>query len=140
MKEATFRLKGYNFPMVKMNFEGIKLGQNNINIDIKPEGSFCAKNRTFTLKFNFIASLDDDEVSEPCVEISCMGVFEFNNIDSVADIPSYFYANSVAILFPYVRAFVSTVTLQANFQPIVLPTMNLSDLSMVLKDHVQVIE
>lgn len=42
------------------------------------------------------------------------------NIHSLDDIPEYFYANSIAILFPYIRVFVSTVTLQANIKPIVL--------------------
>ncbi|MCI6427368.1 MAG: protein-export chaperone SecB [Rikenellaceae bacterium] len=139
MKEAVFSLKSYNFPVVKMNFEDVKSGKNDIHIDILPEGEFSSANRTFKLSFRFTASFDKTLIS-PCIEIKCVGVFEFNDTDSVEDIPSYFYANSIAILFPYVRAFVSMVTLQANFQPVVLPTMNLSDLSNVLKEHVKTVE
>lgn len=137
MKEAAFSLEGYNFPLVNLDLSAVKSGQNHFNLNISPEGVFSAKDRTFLLRFNFAATLD--EGVKPCVEITCVGMFAFKEIDSVADIPSYFYANSIAILFPYVRAFVSTVTLQANFQPIVLPTMNLSDLSNVLKEHVKVV-
>jgi preprotein translocase subunit SecB len=34
--------------------------------------------------------------------------------------------NGVAILYPYLRAFVSTLTIQAGIPPIVLPTVNLT--------------
>ena len=58
----------------------------------------------------------------------------------IADIPEYFYPNSLAIVFPYVRAFVSTITLQANMQPVVLPTINLMGLTEELKEKTTVIE
>ena len=51
------------------------------------------------------------------------------------DIPGFFYPNSIAILFPYIRAFVSTLTLQANVTPIVLPTLNLTNLQEKLKKN-----
>lgn len=41
----------------------------------------------------------------------------------------------MAILFPYIRAFVSTVTLQANVMPILLPTVNLSSLESRLREN-----
>lgn len=45
------------------------------------------------------------------------------------EIPTFFYPNSLAILFPYVRAFVSTLSLQANVRPVMLPTINLMGLT-----------
>lgn len=59
---------------------------------------------------------------------------------TIADIPEYFYPNSLAIVFPYVRAFVSTITLQANVQPVVLPTINLMGITEELKEQTTVIE
>ncbi|EXZ22215.1 pretranslocase subunit SecB family protein, partial [Bacteroides fragilis str. S13 L11] len=53
----------------------------------------------------------------------------------LAEIPNFFYPNSIAILFPYVRAFVSTLTLQANIKPILLPTLNLSSLQDTLREN-----
>lgn len=72
------------------------------------------------------------------IEVNCLASFLFKGVESIDDIPTYFYSNSIAIVFPYVRAFVSTLTLQANYSPIVLPTMNLSDLNSQLKEHVTV--
>lgn len=51
-----------------------------------------------------------------------------------------FYANSIAIVFPYIRAFISTVTLQANLvSPILLPTMNLTSLGERLMNNTKFI-
>ena len=36
MKEAVFSLKGYKFPMVKLNFMDIKQGNNNLKLSIEP--------------------------------------------------------------------------------------------------------
>lgn len=36
--------------------------------------------------------------------------------------------NSIAILFPYLRSFMSTVTAQAGISPFILPTININNL------------
>ena len=64
-----------------------------------------------------------------------MGTFDFENVNKIEDIPSFFYRNSIAILFPYVRAYISLVTNQANIPALVLPTMNLVSLEKPLKEN-----
>lgn len=67
--------------------------------------------------------------------------FQFSeDVIDIEDIPTYFYANSIAIVFPYLRAFISSLTIQANLKPMILPTMNLTSLSSPLKENVTVIE
>ena len=73
------------------------------------------------------------------MEVHCVAEYSFQKEIEFADIPPYFYSNSIAILFPYVRAFISNLSLQANFPPMILPTMNLSDLGEELKAHTQAI-
>ena len=65
--------------------------------------------------------------------VFCEASFSFCDQISFEQIPEYFYPNSVAIIFPYIRAFVSTISLQANVNPIVLPTINLTGLTGELK-------
>ena len=72
--------------------------------------------------------------------VNCVAWFEFQDVERIEDIPDYFYANSIAILFPYVRAFVSTLTLQANVPPMVLPTLNLFPLQKILQENTIVAE
>ena len=69
------------------------------------------------------------------VNISLEADFEFNGISELEDVPDYFYPNSLAIVYPYVRAFVSTLSLQANIHPLLLPTINLSSLKEEFKKH-----
>ena len=40
----------------------------------------------------------------------------------------YFYTNAPAILFPYIRAYISTLTNLSGYKPINLPTLNLTSL------------
>lgn len=138
MQKALFSLKKYNFPEVKIDFVNFDGECDRLDLDIETEGVFYSTTRTFNLKFKFRAINSKKE--KTCVEVLCLGEYVFKEAISLQEVPIYFYANSIAILFPYVRAFVSTVTLQANYPPIVLPTMNLSSLSEKLRDNVQVVD
>lgn len=141
MEQAVFSLKNYCFNKVSLDFSEVTSSQ--IRLDIAPLGLYDSKNNLFSLTFVFNAySTTSDEQGLPIekrlVNIQCVAEFEFKNIKGFDDIPPYFYSNSIAILFPYVRAFVSTVTLQANVPPMVLPTMNLSSLQEELKKNTKV--
>lgn len=133
MEKAAFALVNYSFDKVIIDYS-LKSGQE-IKIKFIPEGVFTKtkEKSTYNLSFNFTAISDNKE--NPFVDIQCNAIFEFAHPITYEEIPSFFYANSIAIIFPYLRAFVSTVTLQANKKPIVLPTMNLSSLEKDLRDN-----
>lgn len=75
---------------------------------------------------------------QPFINILCKACFVFKEPVAFEEIPNYFYLNSIAILFPYIRAFVSIITLQANINALVLPTMNLASLQETLKENTKV--
>lgn len=52
----------------------------------------------------FTATQGED--NKPIVRIVCTATFEFKEVLEIDAIPEYFYPNSLAIVFPYVRAFV----------------------------------
>ena len=83
----------------------------------------------------FVINVSNKESENPFVEISCKGIFKFENVSTFEEIPEFFYRNSIAILFPYVRAYLSLVTTQANVPGIILPTLNLSNLETELKSN-----
>ncbi|MCZ8297729.1 protein-export chaperone SecB [Flavobacterium sp.] len=132
MNKASFSIESYKFDKVMIDLSNQKT--NDIFIDFKPEGVFNGNDGTFELTFNFLA-LDSQETIVPFVEIRCVGLFKFENVNSLEEIPSFFYKNSIAILFPFLRAFVSIVTVQANIKPIMLPTMNLGSLEEPLREN-----
>ena len=133
IKKAAFTLEEYVFNRVEINFKPNDISELQIKID--PSGQFkrSEMGSIFMLKFIFTAKTKNS--TSPLVLIECNSVFKFDSNIQREEIPSFFYANSIAIIFQYIRAFVSTVTLQANFQPIVLPTMNLSPLEEILKNN-----
>jgi len=135
MKQAVFSLIDYKFDHVIIDMKHA-IDKGRLNLDIIPSGKFSCGSKQFLLNFLFIA----DSGTERVAEVNCVATFEFKEIDSLEDIPPFFYANSIAIVFPYVRAFISTLTLQANYPPIVLPTMNLSNLNEKLRNEVTVVE
>ena len=44
------------------------------------------------------------------IEVDTIANFLFEKVENIDDISSFFYNNSSAILFPYIRAYISTLT------------------------------
>ena len=136
MEKAAFTLNNYVFSKVQIDYaKKQNTDDKEINIDLDPSGILYEDDSLYVLTFLFKAF---KSAKEPFVEIKCEANFTFNKKVNKDTIPDFFYQNSIAILFPYIRAFVSTVTLQTNEEPIVLPTMNLSSLEHPLKDNTKV--
>lgn len=128
---AAFSLENYFFSKVLINTDHRQ--SNDLKVSFDPSGIFNSEKSEYELKFIFNAI--SGESNSPFVNIECIANFKFENVSNFHEIPSYFYRNSIAIIFPYVRAFISTVTLQANIPPVILPTMNLSALENPLKEN-----
>lgn len=136
IEQAAFSFKDFRFDKIKMDFSILRGTE--LRLEIKPYGFFHSSTGSFELHFIFTASNKSEENEEDVLDIHCVSNFEFKNVHSIEEVPEYFYANSLAIVFPYVRAFVSNVTLQSNIKPLVLPTMNLSGLQEELKRNLKV--
>lgn len=129
--QAAFSLENYYFDKVSINLENYN--DNDFKIAFDPSGKFDKESKRFILSFGFTATCDENEDS--FVSINCKGIFKFSEINKLEDIPPYFFRNSVAILFPFLRGFLSMVTIQANVPPILLPTMNLTSLERPLSEN-----
>lgn len=125
MNKAAFSLLDYKFDKVILNLADLH-PETEFNIMFSPSGIFHPASGKFTLTFAFSAKIDGN--NEDAIYVNCVANYKFKDVREFSEIPEYFYANSIAILFPYVRAFISTVTLQANIRPIMLPTYNVSPL------------
>lgn len=136
MEKAAFRLDNYHFTKALLDFNIPNDAE--LNISFNPKGVFYTKDARYNLVFD--VTVECGETNTEVINVSCEASFSFGNKVSIADIPDYFYPNSLAIVFPYVRAFVSTISLQANVQPVVLPTVNLMGLTEKLKEQTQIID
>ena len=56
------------------------------------------------------------------MSVEIVGFFE---LEGIGDIPHY-EANAIAIMYPYLRAIISTYTSSANVMPIILPAININ--------------
>ncbi|PHQ31123.1 protein-export chaperone SecB [Leeuwenhoekiella nanhaiensis] len=131
MEKASFSIANFYFDKVNIDLEYRK--GKTYDVSIKPRGVFDGESKSYELTFDFEAFSETEEDSKtPFVSLRCVGEFEFENVNSLEDIPSFFYKNALALLFPYLRSFISSVTIQLNRSPLMLPTLNLSSLESVL--------
>ncbi len=129
MQKAAFSIINYQFDRVQIDLNNHK--SKDLELAFKTNGIYENENSTFEL--HFVVNVSNKVAENPFVEISCKGNFKFENVSRFEEIPDFFYRNSIAILFPYVRAYLSLVTTQANVPGIILPTLNLSNLETELK-------
>lgn len=132
--EAVFSLERFNVEScsLEFNYDG------KLDLEIKPEGTLYLKDSMFEVVIDFTAYQQNTEI--PVIKSKLVGLYKFQNKIGVDDVPEYFYNNSLAILYPYLRSFVSNLTLQANVKLLVLPTMNLSKIGKEFKENITVIE
>ncbi|MGM0579761.1 MAG: protein-export chaperone SecB [Bacteroidota bacterium] len=130
MEKAAFSISKYQFDKVNIDLSNYK--SKDIKLDFNTSGIYFEEKKEFELQFN-VNALNENEA--PFVQVNCVGTFTFENVSSYEEIPEFFYRNSIAILFPYLRAYVSIVTTQANGPGIILPTLNLSSLENTLRKN-----
>ncbi|QQT43361.1 Preprotein translocase subunit SecB [Sphingobacterium multivorum] len=131
MEQASFKISNYRFTKTILDFS-YHNGEE-LEISFVVSGQFIKSQSKYDLNFTFNGSSKGFE--EPFVTVDCIATFQFTNVSSLSEVPNYFFRNSIALLFPYVRAYISMITLQSNTRPIVLPTLNLSALEEPLKNN-----
>lgn len=131
MQKAAFSIINYQFDKIDLDLE--QQQSNEIKLAFETQGIFLKDSKNFELIFT--VKIKDEIGSLPFISVRCKGLFKFENINSFEEIPDFFYRNSIAILFPYVRAFLSLVTTQANVPGVILPTMNLTSLEGELRNN-----
>lgn len=136
MEKAAFKLDNYRFTKASLDFNIPNDAE--LKVSFRPKGVFYAKDARFDLVFD--VTIACGETNSEALKVSCEASFSFAEEVSIKDIPDYFYPNCLAIVFPFVRAFVSTISLQANVRPIILPTVNLMGLTDELKNQTQFVE
>lgn len=136
VKKAAFEFESYK--VLKFSFDDPTSEPSKLEIKFNPSGTYIKSQGRFLLTFEFIAGFDEGQ--HVFVNTVFQGSFKFAENTLLEDIPAYFYRNSIAIVFPYVRSFVTTLTAISNVKPIILPVLNLSGLEQPLKDATTVIE
>ena len=120
--EVAFKLDTYRFQKASLNFDIPSKAE--LSINFMPSGKFYKKENRYELSFDVLVTCKD--TNSTVISVSCIASFTFTS--------------EVTILFPYIRAFVSTISLQANVSPIILPTVNLMGLTGKLRKNTSINE
>lgn len=137
--QSSFQLQGFQIPEFSLGL--IHNGGNNIDIELGAGGTYNTKTGLYLLNLSFIIKAINPENIEDKKEFIkgvLVGTFKISDAPAFENIPEYFYQNSIAIVFPYVRAFISNLTLQAGLPVLNLPLLNLVKVSKDLKGNTTV--
>lgn len=137
----TFQLQGFGIP--KFTFSEADPKYSTIDMQLIPTGKYNTSNGQFELIMPFTATATFENNPKDKQEIISGLLKAFFIIDGkppLANIPEYFYGNSLGIIFPFLRAFISTITLQAGTRLLILPVLNLTSLGDNLKNSTLVFE
>lgn len=94
-----------------------------IIFDIDSDVEFANENE-FILKLSIELFRNAEENNYPFnMKIALFGFFEVENVEEKNKM-AYAEQNAVAILFPYVRAIITSYTGLANIEPLILPPIN----------------
>ena len=128
--DASFKFVDYKFTEASINLGALN-ENDNLVVDFRPTGEYNPATGVYKLSLGFVGLTENSETE--IINVRCEALFVFRESLEFEQLPTYFYANSTAILYPYIRAFVSTLSVQANYPSIVLPTLNISALADGLK-------
>ena len=136
MEESKFQFKGF---LIKRSVIELKDGQpsSKLTINFSPKGIIKQNESVFQL---ILGVKIEDENKTLLIEIEAVSDFLFNNDIDKDILDTLFYINAPALLFPYIRAYISTLTNLSGIKPVTLPTLNLSALGTELQKNTSVIQ
>lgn len=104
----------------------------NVSLHFSPKGFVNKNDSCFQLHLG-VKIEDSDKIIN--IEIEAVANFYFDKELEMKLLNDYFFVNAPALLFPYIRAYISTLTNLSGFKPVNLPTLNLISLGKELKDN-----
>lgn len=127
MTNSKINFLGFN--ILKSNFEIIKPIHNDVSLSVgfTPSGEIIKEEKKFILKLSV-------SITNECINIKIDSVAHFD-ITDIGENYSFLYLNAPALLFPYLRAYISTLTNLSGIEPITLPTLNLTSLKEELEQN-----
>ena len=114
-----------NWKILKMNFSSRDEERSENSFDLKT-GNFFPENdpKSFGVGFEI-------EIKDQKFDLNVEAVFMFHLDDDIKEefkISDFPKINAPAIAFPYLRAYISNLTLQSGFEPVMLPSINFVNL------------
>lgn len=123
-KIAKFRFLGYKITDCQLHIDSDKDVSNHCDVSFrKTIGESETEHRMRLL----LEVKIDSENKAMHIDVNVEGYFEFESTITEEEKSVFFKTNAPAILFPYIRAYIGTLTSLSGVRPVILPTLNLSD-------------
>ena len=119
---SKFRFKSFRIINSSIKINDDNLNNVELSIDLKQEGNVLNNNTYESILDVYV--FNESKTLE--VKVKLRGEFEFDNQLDENQKAKFFEINAPAILFPYLRAYISSITGLSGISPIILPTINLS--------------
>jgi preprotein translocase subunit SecB len=131
MEDSKFQFKGFTITrsLIERND---KESSKKLSLGFFPKGFINKQEATFQLQLG--VKIEDANKSFN-IEIDAVANYTFESKAGLDNLSIYFYTNAPALLFPYIRAYISTLTNLSGFEPINLPTLNMTRLGDDLKKN-----
>lgn len=113
-----WKVKNLSFKINDVQIEEQKK-KNSFNFSM---GHFFSEENPKEFGIGFCINVDGEEFT---IVIEMIFLFELDeNIDEAFKHSDFLTINAPAIAFPYVRSYISNLTLQSGFSPVILPSVN----------------
>jgi preprotein translocase subunit SecB len=131
MENSKFQFKGFNIVRSLIERKHEKPAQK-LSLGFNPRGLINKDESNFQLQLGVKIGDENNVIN---IEIEAVANYSFDEQIDVETLDKLFYVNAPALLFPYIRAYISTLTNLSGFEPVNLPTLNMTKLGNDLKKN-----
>lgn len=121
-KQGAIKFLDYRVSKVEFYLNKTEKQSNELNVEVSSDKEVDKELKNMLVELN--VEIGDKDESPFFMSICLEGLFELSQDYLDYDI-NLFYSNALSIMYPYVRAIVSTYTAGANIKPVILPTINI---------------
>lgn len=122
-ENAKFRFVGYKVLKSLIEIQESIKASDDMSIEFKQSQGVNVEDSKFRLVLE-VNIFDENKAIN--INVITHGYFEFDRELSETEKGDFFNINAPAILFPYLRAYVNTLTALSGIPSVTLPTVNLS--------------
>jgi preprotein translocase subunit SecB len=136
---TTATKASFSFVDFKVNTSYFDFNQQrsaNLNIAFTAKGKHFTKTNLFKLALG-VKVLNSTE--NLLIDIETESVFNFEEMPE-EQLHVFFIKNAPAIVFPYIRAYIGTLTTQSGHLTLLLPTLNMSNIADDLGKNIEKID
>ncbi|MDE6291770.1 MAG: protein-export chaperone SecB [Muribaculaceae bacterium] len=129
-KNANFRFVSYLIKDLSLSLKDF-VSTDEISLNLELNATVPSNGEDLQPQLEIVVDMQD-KVGDFSLKMRIVGSFEADENVESQQLNAFIALNAPAILFPYIRAFISSITAQAGIQPIIIPTVNLYGLGQEL--------